>query len=174
LFQKFLLESIIARGGIVERYAARQARQGNVYTGGTGNCLIDLRWTQSHELKFSSEMTNSGGSDAVFREAVRRLEGRLEWCELAVVNEKLPLERISVRYQFMRAKSHGTNYERLGRRARLLVLRNPFGRMIAGVGLMVFPVLGKGSFILGLQVIGMAVGILHARRGGRSTLYARS
>jgi hypothetical protein len=118
-------------------------------------------------------MRFSGGSDAEFRETVRRLGGKLAWCEKAIIYEQLPAERISVSYQFRRAKSHGINSELIGRRPRNLILRHPIGRILAGIGLMVIPIFGKASFILGLQVFAMGVGILQARFGVRSELYSR-
>ena len=170
---QMIASSIIARGKYVERYAAREACRGRVNTGATSNCLIDLLWTHDHRVRFNHEMWESGGSDTLFRETVRRQGGRIAWCERAVVYEQLPADRLTLPYQYRRARSHGMTFELVGRRSHALILRHPVSRMMAGIALMVLPVLGRASFILGLQLLGMGVGIFQARRGLRSTLYSR-
>lgn len=173
VLRKLLAASIVARGNFVEKHIARKAKEGYVYSGGTGNCLIDLNWVQDHGVAFCESMRFSGGSDAAFRETVRRRGGKLAWCEKAIIYEQLPAERITVSYQFRRAKSHGINSELIGRKPRNLILRHPLGRIVAGIGVMLFPVFGKASFVLGLQIFAMGVGILQARSGVRSKLYSR-
>lgn len=172
-WQRFLGESLVARAAFVEHYAAREARKGRVSIGATNNCLIDLDWVDRHEVRFSFAMRESGGSDTVFREAVRERGGKLAWCERAIVHEQIPQSRTTLRYQFKRSRSHGMTAHRIGRRPNQLILRHPLGRIAAGIGLMVLPVLGKASFIVGLHLVGMGVGILQARRGASSTLYRR-
>lgn len=173
VLRSFLASSIVARGNFVEKHIARRAKQGYVYSGGTYNCLIDVNWVQERGIVFCESMRFSGGSDAEFRETVRRSGGKLAWCEKALVYEQLPAERITVSYQFRRAKSHGINSELIGRKPRNLILRHPIGRIVSGIGLMLLPIFGKASFVLGLQVFAMGVGILQARSGVRSKLYLR-
>lgn len=172
-WRRFLAESIVARAAFVERYAAREANERRVSIGATNNCLIDLIWMRNHGIRFCSEMKESGGSDTVFRETVRKQGGALAWCCSAVVYEQLPQQRITLRYQFKRARSHGMTAERIGRRPHVLILRHPAGRILAGIGLMILPALGKASFVVGLHLVGMGVGILQARQGRKSTLYRR-
>lgn len=171
-WRKCLAASITARGRFMERYAAREAGRGRVI-GGSGNSMIDLDWAGRHEIRFDTTMRESGGEDTAFREAVHASGGRLAWCERAIVYESLHPERISLRYQFWRARAHGMTFERYTRHRHKRVPGNPVGRMFAGIGLMIVPMLGAASFMLGLHLFGMGIGMLQARHGRQSGLYAR-
>lgn len=172
-WRRFLARSLVARARFMERYAARHARAGDVVLGATHNVMCDLGWIARHGIRFDSARTSGGGSDTAFREAVRAAGGRLAWCEDAVVVERLPRERIGLRYQFRRARAHGITSEQVTRRTHRRPLQNAVGRMTAGALLVVVPVLGLASFTLGIHLLGMGIGMLQARGGGRSDLYAR-
>jgi hypothetical protein len=173
LWKRFISRSLIAKSEFVERYAARRARKGIVHIGGTGNCLINLKWVRDRGIRFSTEMTESGGSDTIFRETVRREGGEISWCPSAVIYEQLPIERVSLRYQFSRARAHGMTFSKSGRKASERVLRSPFGRILIGSVLVVVPLVGMASFVLGVQLFGMGVGMIQAKRGASGKLYAR-
>lgn len=172
-WRRRIAAGIAARGRVLERYAARHAARGLVVTGATSNCVIDVDWAARHGVRFDPAMRESGGSDTAFREAVRAHGGDVAWCADAVVYEQLPLERLSLRYQLRRAISHGMTTARTGRRAPGLILRHPAGRIAAGIALMALPLLGRGSFMVGLHLFGMGIGIIRGARGERSRLYAR-
>lgn len=173
LWSKFLSRSLIAKSEFVAKYAARQARKGIVHIGGTGNCLMNLDWVRERGIRFSANMVESGGEDTIFREEVRREGGVIRWCEQAIVHEQLPVDRVSVRYQFSRARAHGITFAKSGRRASQPFLRSAAGRMLAGSVLIVIPLVGMASFVLGLQLFGMGVGMVEAKRGASAKLYAR-
>lgn len=171
--RRLLARSIVARARFIERYATRQARHGRIVTSATSNWMGDLAWIEQRNLYFDERRSAGGGEDTAFCDEVAAHGGHLAWCERAVVHEHLPPERVSVRYQFRRSRANGINSLHLARRPRLVILRHPFGRIIAGLGLMVVPVLGIASFALGLHMLGMGVGMLQARRGAQSDLYSR-
>jgi GT2 family glycosyltransferase len=172
-WSNFLSRSLIAKSEFAEKYAARQARKGICHTGGTGNCLLNLDWVRERGIRFSADMTESGGSDTIFREAVRREGGVIRWCEQAIVHEQLPIERVSLRYQFSRARAHGMTFVKSGRKASQPVLRSPAGRIVIGSMLVIVPFVGIASFVLGVQLVGMGVGMIQAKRGASGNLYAR-
>ena len=172
-WQRAIARGVAARAVLLERYARRHAAAGTVVTGATSNCAVDLAWVARHGIRFDDAMRESGGSDTVFREAVRAAGGRLAWCARATVEEWLPASRLSLRYQFRRAMAHGMTTARVGRPVPYATLRSPLGRIVSGAALMVVPALGRGSFMAGLHLAGMGIGMLRARRGGRAKLYAR-
>lgn len=172
-WRRVFAASLVARARFIARYAATQARRGRIVTSATSNWLGDVRWIEAHGLRFDEARAAGGGEDTAFFDAVGALGGRRAWCEHAVVNEGLPPDRVSVAYQYRRARANGINSAQLGRSARLLVLRHPIGRMVAGLALMALPVLGIASFALGLHAFGSGVGMRRAARGARSDLYSR-
>src|SRR5690606_28277127 len=105
-WRRFVGMSVAARGRFLERYSARQARRGRIVTSGTGNWMGDVRWLVTHGVEFDTTFT-AGGEDSALREAVRARGGRLAFCPHAFVYESLPVERMSVRYQFRRGRDHG-------------------------------------------------------------------
>ncbi len=172
-WQRAIAAGIGARATVLERYAARYAARGQVVVGATSNCAIDADWAASYGIRFDTAMRESGGSDTAFREAVRRSGGTLVWSADAIVDEQLPAERLSLRYQFRRAVAHGATTALVGRPVPQPMLRSPYARIVSGTALMIAPVLGRGSFMAGLHLVGMGVGMLRARRGRRARLYVR-
>lgn len=172
-WQRAIAAGVIARATLLERYAARYAARGQVVVGATSNCAIDAEWAASHGIRFDTAMRESGGSDTAFREAVRRSGGTLARCADAIVDEQLPAERLSLRYQFRRAVAHGATTVLASRPIPHPILRSPYARVVVGTALMIAPVLGRGSFMTGLHLAGMGVGMLRALRGQRVRLYVR-
>lgn len=171
--RRLFAASLVARGRFIERYSTARARRGQIVTSGTGNWMGDVRWITRHGLRFDPARTAGGGEDAAFRERARALGAALAWCPNAIVHEPLPRGRVSVRYQFRRAVAHGRIAAQLPRRPRLVILRHPAGRIVAGIALMLVPVLGLASFSLGLHMVGMGIGASRAEDGDASGPYAR-
>lgn len=161
-WRRFVGASIAARGRFLERYSARRARHGQTVTSGTGNWMGDVRWLADHGIGFDSSFAH-GGEDAALREAVRARGGTFAFCPHAVVFESLPVERMTVRYQFDRGRAHGRQTARLGRRPHFVLVRHPLGRLLVGLLLTVIPLLGLASFALGIHQIGMAAGLSERR-----------
>ncbi len=170
---RFIAHSLEARSRFVERFAEKESRRGRIATSGTYNWLGNLNWISKKKLRFNPEMQYSGGEDSEFREAVLARNGTMAWCSRAMVFEDIPEDRLSVRYQFRRARVHGMNAENIKRLVYPALLRHPIGRILAGIGLIILPVLGFASFSLGLHQLGMGVGMLQARWGGHPDLYRR-
>jgi len=173
-WQRMVAAALVARASFIERHARKECRSNRIATSGTYNWMCDINWLSKKEIWFDQSRSISGGSDTFFRETVSRAGGLLGWCPDAIVYERLQPERLSIRYQFRRAISHGITSYHSGRKAFPNILRYPLARMALGMGLIVIPVFGKASFILGVQMIGMAVGIMKARRGVDSDFYTRS
>jgi len=172
-WKRFIARSLEARSRFVEHFAAKQARRGWIATSGTYNWLGDLHWINSNGLRFDRAMRYSGGSDTAFRETVREKGGTLAWCPKAAVYEEVTESRLSIKYQFHRARVQGMTAADFKRPIHPAILRHPIGRIMTGVGLIILPVLGFASFSLGLHQLGMGIGMLQARSGARADLYPR-
>lgn len=164
LWKRFLARSLAAKSKFIARFAAWHGRRGRIVTSGTYNCLINLKWIQHHDVEFDPSFAKGGGEDSAFREVAAGKGAKLAWSPGAVVYEELPLERISLRYQFQRSRMQGINASALNRPGRPAILRHPIGRLLVGIGLIIVPVLGTASFSLGLHMVGMAVGIFQTKR----------
>lgn len=171
--RKWLAASLVARARFIERHAIRRWKNGVVITSATSNWLGELDWITRNGLQFDDTLGAGGGEDTAFFDAVVARGGHPAWCEHAIVFEHLHAARVSIRYQYRRARDNGINIEQLGRTPHLAILRNPLGRMLSGIALMLVPAFGVASFALGLQQLGLGIGILRARRGARSNLYSR-
>ena len=173
LWKRFIARSLEARSRFVERFCEKQAGRGRIATSGTYNWLGDLGWLSSQNIRFDPALRYSGGSDTAFRESVRKKDGRMAWCTKAVVFEEIPESRLSVKYQLHRSRVQGINAAQFDRPVHPAILRNPLGRIMTGVGLIILPILGFASFSLGLHQLGMGIGLLQARAGARADLYPR-
>lgn len=172
-WKRMIARSLEARSRFLERFCEYQARRGQIATSGTYNWLGELRWIFENDLRFDPFMRDSGGSDTAFRESARKMGASMAWCCNAVVSEEVPVSRLSLRYQFYRARMQGMNAAQFHRPLSPKILQYPLGRIVVGVSLFIFPVLGMASFSLGLHQLGMGVGVLYSRFGERSNLYKR-
>lgn len=173
LWKRFLAASIESRSRFLERFSEKESRRGRIARSGTGNWLGDLRWIARQEVRFDLSMRYTGGSDTAFRELARKKAARMVWCPKALVFEEIEEDRLSIRYQFKRARIQGMIAARFKRKIHPVIIRHPIGRIGVGIFLIVFPVFGLASFTLGLHQLGMGVGAIQFRRAPHSKLYSR-
>lgn len=168
-WQRFLAQTLLSHSRRMERYYADNARHGRIIKVATNNWLGDLTWIENLGLRFDLAAKETGGSDGTFFNAVRNAGGPVSWCETAIVYDHLPRERLSLRYQFSRFRTYGHT------KARLRTSSTPLqvARMAIGVGLLLVPVYGWASFMMGVQLIGVGVGWFSHKMGRTSTFYAR-
>ncbi len=102
------LPSWIRRGGFYDR--PRFASGTRLEVGRTGNALVKGSWLRKCERPFDKEYGLSGGEDSDFFRRVRQDGGILIWCDNAIVYEKVPVDRLSVKYLAARAFSGGQIY----------------------------------------------------------------
>lgn len=175
VFKRFLARSLVERSHYVAKHVKRISRkqQQTSSFGSTSNLMLDVKWASKRRLQFSSSRTESGGSDSELLEVVRTKGGTIIWCSTAVVRETLPIERIGLRYQFRRSRSHGLTFFQLQSKSGMRLLRIPGARVLVGLGLMLIPAIGFASFSLGLHFVGMEMGRIEAWLGRQSRLYSR-
>lgn len=143
----------------------------------TGNWLADLGFIRRTGLRFDETLVLSGGEDTAFFRALRKAGGRTGWTPDAVASESWPRERLTLAYQFRRARDqalarHRAKYPKAGP-----------GAAAASVGIVLFKAVGGGvralqsvfdggaSLVRAARAFGAAAGIIGALRGRRSRHY---
>lgn len=168
-WRRLLARSLIAHNAFVQAWSARRFRQGRLLVIATNNWLGDIEWINDMQLRFDPALCDTAGDDAAFFVTVQARGGKVSWCERAIVNEHLPPGRLSVSYQFKRYRGFGITAARLGRSSS----PDQLMRMLGGLILIVVPVLGWASPMIGLHMLGTGVGWFAGLRGARSYQYAR-
>lgn len=73
----------------------------------TNNLLVDLVWITGHGLRFEEQFGVSGGEDTLFTRRIDELGGTMEWNDEALVVDRVPADRLTVRWVLQRAFSSG-------------------------------------------------------------------
>ncbi len=111
----------LVHGGLVIKYreketlAARRASDpsGRGFTVATNNWLGETRLFSEHGFWFDETMRYTGGTDSKFSAEVRAAGLPVGWVEDAFVYEDIPKSRLTLRYQFSRARDQScTNFHR--------------------------------------------------------------
>lgn len=174
----------IVYAGIDARYrrkeqknAARRKRGGD---GGiamiTNNWLADIGWLARSGLRFDTALRYTGGSDTALYHAARARGAKTTWCTDAIVYETLPRERISLAYQFARARDQAATSmlrkQAADRRSLPSSLAAILGKFVVGTALLV-----AAPFTLGRTLVdaarsyGWGVGYAYALAGRKSRHY---
>lgn len=154
----------------------RNARLGRVVAVVTNNWLGDIRFIIANDLSFDPGYSSSGSSDtAFFRAAVKR-GARCGWCSEAIVYDQLPVDRISLRYQFRRARAQSINHfhqrhPNPDNAMRMRTISVAVVRIAIGAVAIVIPFSGTASLVRGIRSIGWGVGRVDALAGKRSEFY---
>ena len=142
----------------------------------TNNWLGDLAWLGDHALRFDPELRYSGGEDTALYAAAKRLGAKTSWCPDAIVFETVPHERISLGYQFRRARDQASTSmlrkRREDRRSFVSSLGAIAGKLIVGGALFIAaPFTGGRTLVDGARSFGWGVGYAYALAGRRSRHY---
>lgn len=172
-WQRFILRSLIDRAAFRESYCARVSRNGKVPNIATNNWLGDVQWIKESGLRFDPAHRYSGGSDSTFFLATRAAGGKTSWCPDAIVYEHMLPERLSLRYQLSRYRTYGINRTKRGG-SRLRISVEQIASMTAGAALVVVPIFGRASFMIGIQLVATGAGWFAGLAGARSSRYSRS
>lgn len=143
----------------------------------TGNWLADLDFIRTKGLRFDDEHALSSGEDTVFFRALRKAGGRTGWTPDAAAFENWPRDRLTLDYQFRRARDqalarHRTKYPDVGPRVTLisagLVLFKIFGGFVRAVQALFD---SGASLVRSARAFGAALGIIDSLRGRESRHY---
>ncbi len=175
-WQGFVNASLQGRQSRKSRRTAAAAARGSKYTIVTNNWMCDIAWLKRTGLRFDERLLVTGGSDTAFFREAKKAGCLTHWCPQAIVYETIERERLSARYQFWRGASQSMNHFRM-KTQRLTVpmvlatSASALLKAVSGALLLVFPVYGKASLVIGLRSIGWAVGRTQAMFGSNSRLY---
>ncbi len=101
----------IVQGGFFER--PRRATGAIRKHGGTGNTLLNLHAFKKSGFQFNRHFGLTGGSDTELFFKMYNAGYKLVWCDTAIVYERVPLERMRVKWIIRRAFRGGQTYARI-------------------------------------------------------------
>jgi GT2 family glycosyltransferase len=173
----FLTRSLASRAERKYSRTARAAVRGKRFTVVTNNWLCDLHWLVRAGVRFDEQMLFTGGSDTMFHRAAKAAGCVTAWCPDAIVHEIIPVERLTLGYQFHRAAAQSINHfrmknERITAWISFIALLNATVRCSLASILIVVPIYGQASPVIAVRSFGWSYGRLMALRGARSNLYA--
>ena len=138
----------------------------------TANCLISARLLTTSNEPFHPAFALGGGGDTHFFRQAHAKGARIVWAEDAVVYERIPASRATLRWLLARAYRGGTSFalsERLLHETRgWMLLRMCTGalRGIQGIGLLLPSLLlGRAGVVRALQTACVGAGLLSGSIG---------
>jgi succinoglycan biosynthesis protein ExoM len=176
-WQRFINGSLAARMLRKNRRTASAAAAGRRFTVVTNNWLGELSWFVANGVSFDENLLVTGGSDTKFHADARRRGARTAWAPGAIVREAMPLDRLSLRYQMKRGAMQSIQNFRLSSPSLTpsviaeIIILVPL-RLVSGGLLLVIPIYGLASPVIGVRSIGWALGRVAALFGARSSLYS--
>jgi GT2 family glycosyltransferase len=169
---------------IARRYMRKEARAARRATldGTPGVTIVTNNWLgetaifSEHGIWFDERMRFTGGTDSKLCAEVKAAGLPTGWAHRAAVYEEIPLERLSVAYQFKRGRDQSsTNFHRkLEARpaAKYSVLVAVPIKLVMVTGLVLaLPFTGGRTLLDAVRTSGWIVGRIDALRGRRSSLY---
>ncbi|MCB1498657.1 MAG: glycosyltransferase family 2 protein [Bauldia sp.] len=170
--------------GVRRRYERKEAknarRQREGRDGGvtiiTNNWLGDLAWMRKVGLRFDVALRYSGGSDTALYHKAKSLGAETSWCPDAIVYETVPPERMSLAYQYRRARDQAaTSFWRKDakeRRSAAVNVATAAGKVILGGFLVAVSPLTLGHTLVdGVRLVGYGLGYGRAMAGRKSRHY---
>lgn len=154
----------------------RQGREAEQFVA-TNNWMARGDFLRQHALVFDESMGFSGGTDLKFYRELQRAGGRVGWCDAAVVREGYAPGRLTLGYQYRRARDQAvSNFQvRYPQVTGLVVVRGlaySAGKMLRALGwLVLLPVLRGTALVQSMRGAGQAVGRWRALRGRSSDHY---
>lgn len=143
----------------------RMASGTPIFVAATNNLLLDLHQVRALALTFDDRYGISGGSDTLFTRQLIQRGGRMQWCDEAVVIDRVPRQRLTQEWVLRRFMRFGNSWSRVD----LELAKSPWQRLARrGVltvrgGIRLAGGLGRFSF-------GLASGSMrHRAKGLRTT-----
>jgi succinoglycan biosynthesis protein ExoM len=170
--------------GVRKRYERKEAKNAKKRREGrdgkvtiiTNNWLGDLAWMRSVGLRFDIALRYSGGSDTALFHKAKSLGASTSWCTDAIVYETIPPERMSLGYQYRRARDQAaTSFWRKDasdRRSAPVNIATAGGKVIfGGLLVLVSPLTAGRTLVDGVRLVGYGLGYGYAMAGRRSRHY---
>lgn len=142
------LTAWVSAGGFFDRRRLRSGTQLSVAA--TNNLLLDLHQIRALGLGFDERFGLSGGSDTLFTRQLIKCGARMEWCDDAIVIDRVPVERLSRSWVLRRALRSGNSWSRVS----VQLANGPWERLRARI-----PLCAKGILRLGGGVARFTLGV---------------
>lgn len=150
----------------------------------TNNLLVDMTAAKSLRVtEFDNRFGITGGSDIMFTNSLYRAGGKIVWTNSAVVHERVPAERTTLRWVLRRARREGNTLARVemaaggtkGSRSAVRLTLLGLARCCLGAVRMLGAMLsgGRMSFGKGMRTFWRGVGIISSVLGRHVQEYAR-
>lgn len=145
----------------------------------TNNWVVRSSFILENGLAFDERMGFSGSTDLKFWQELKRAGGQVGWCDAALVRESVSSDRLTLAYQYRRARDQAVSNFRVRHPhiTPVLVLRGlvySAGKLVRALAsLMWLPVSRGASLLPAVRSAGQAVGRWHALRGRHSNHYQR-
>jgi succinoglycan biosynthesis protein ExoM len=169
---------------VKRRYLAKERRAVRLYSSGaidqvtivTNNWLGDIRLFSEHNILFDETLRFTGGSDSRFCHEVRRCGLSTAWAPEAAVYETIHRSRLTLEYQYRRARDQSNTHARRKlrdeTRSKLLILAPVPLRLIGVIAYALALPFTFGRTLLGLlRSLGWITGRFGAVFGRESKLY---
>ena len=134
----------------------------------TSNWMVRSDFVRQHALEFDESMGFSGGTDLKFYRELVRIGGRVGWTDAALVKEGLSHGRLTIGYQYRRARDQAVSNFHV-RHPRITVplffrgLIYSLGKLITAFFWLILLPLYRGKALLrSVKGFGQAVGRWHA------------
>lgn len=177
-WQRVVYDGVRARYSRMAQKAARLSRldRSDAITVVTNNWLADLKMFSRYGLRFDTRLRFTGGSDAKLSSDVKELGLKVEWVPQAVVSETVPVERLTFRYQYKRAKDQSNaSFRRNLSRSRMRylgpIISIPLKLGGAALLLLAYPIAGRAVLVPAVRSIGWVSGRLSVFMGKESRHY---
>lgn len=97
-----------------EFFKRRRLASGTALTvAATNNLLLDLHQIRALGLVFDERFGLSGGSDTLFTRQLVKNGARMEWCDEAIVIDRVPVSRLSKDWVLRRSLRSGNSWSRV-------------------------------------------------------------
>jgi glycosyltransferase involved in cell wall biosynthesis len=143
----------------------------------TNNWMVKNEFLKKTGLRFDEELGFSGGEDAAFFYEVRENGGTTGWAPNSLTYEELPPSRLSLGYQYCRARDQTTqSFNPSARKASIFfsikTIISCFVKILRAVllGLLIIPT-GGATLLKSVQIFGIAMGRLRGLLGKKSNHY---
>ena len=139
----------------------------------TNNWALRVDFARQKGLRFDEALRYTGGSDTAFSKAVRAAGGRNGYAPNAVVHDRIPAHRLSLRYLYRRTREQARNGGQIHQKSGLKVASLVLPRLLEALVLALSsPLTGKRSFVKAVYKTALTDGRVRGALGLRSQLYA--
>jgi glycosyltransferase involved in cell wall biosynthesis len=181
-FPKVILRNLLQRSHRIQRVSARLAERGHdgSIMLATNNWMIDLDFCRRHGPQFDTGYNLTGGEDSAFFYECKRVGAVTGWCPDAFIDEEVPVNRLSVGYQFRRSRDQSVvsfrrKYTNRPVAKWIIVPIGSLFKLITGaLLLMLAPITFGRTLLSSIRALGQGLGRLIGLMGFRTFHYKKT